>query len=107
MFDLLKNKRSDNIILVLLCLIQKQFTRPNKMRIVLQDAILPDEKCWNLPLVTTLFEPKSVFNILNTPLYNLVMGTSEFDIKRRMICIPLEVSIACVFKNCWTTLNGL
>jgi hypothetical protein len=24
-----------------------------------------------------------------------------------MICIPLEVSIACVFKNCWTTLNGL
>jgi hypothetical protein len=36
------------------------------------DVIMPDEKSWNLPLISSLFEPNSVLKIVKTPLYNSV-----------------------------------
>ncbi|KAK2352249.1 hypothetical protein QL285_096560 [Trifolium repens] len=44
---------------------------------------MPDEKSWNLPLISSLFEPSSVLKIVKTPLYNsgtrprMVVRTSE------------------------------
>ncbi|KAK2427871.1 hypothetical protein QL285_026426 [Trifolium repens] len=36
------------------------------------DVIMPDEKSWNLPLISSLFEPNSVQKIVRTPLYSSV-----------------------------------
>jgi ribonuclease HI len=41
--------------------------------LVVADVILPDTKCWNLPLLTTLLNSSGVNKVLNTPLFNSVL----------------------------------
>jgi hypothetical protein len=36
------------------------------------DIIAPDEKCWNVPLITMMFEPSCAVKIIATPLYKSV-----------------------------------
>jgi hypothetical protein len=36
------------------------------------EIIMPNEKNWNLPLISFLFEPSSILKIVKTHLYNLV-----------------------------------
>ncbi|KAK2440624.1 hypothetical protein QL285_012013 [Trifolium repens] len=40
--------------------------------LVVADVILPDTKCWNLPLLTTLLNSSGVNKVLNTPLFDSV-----------------------------------
>ncbi|CAJ2660552.1 unnamed protein product [Trifolium pratense] len=42
-------------------------------RLTVADIIIHDEKCWNMPLITSIFEPNCVTKILDTPLYKSVV----------------------------------
>ncbi|XP_045831568.1 uncharacterized protein LOC123922956 [Trifolium pratense] len=40
--------------------------------VTVANIIIPDEKCWNVPLITMMFEPNRVAKIIATPLYKSV-----------------------------------
>jgi hypothetical protein len=42
------------------------------------DIIAPDEKCWNVPLITMVFEPSCAAKIIATPLYKSVSDDKRF-----------------------------
>jgi hypothetical protein len=40
--------------------------------LVVADVILPDTKCWNMPLLTTLLDSSGINKVLNTSLFDFV-----------------------------------
>jgi hypothetical protein len=45
--------------------------------VTVADIIAPDEKCWNVPLITMMFEPSCATKIIATPLYKSVSDDKQ------------------------------
>jgi hypothetical protein len=54
------------------CLTSQQSSMNIVDNLMVSDIISHQHKCWNLPLINSIFEPHSAAKILKTPLYSLV-----------------------------------
>ncbi|XP_045822393.1 uncharacterized protein LOC123915300 [Trifolium pratense] len=77
-------------------------------RLTVADIIIQDEKCWNMPLITSIFEPNCVTKILDTPLYKSVVDDMRIWRVEKMQINEEDASLlACVIWSIWKHRNNI